>query len=75
MWRLIFSSFLFYPRRVLLDDTDVRGRLGGDGYANYGIDPLAEGVIVVVRPDGYVGAITSFENVHEVEVYFSGFST
>ncbi|GJE87714.1 phenol 2-monooxygenase [Phanerochaete sordida] len=60
--------------KVLLDDTDMFDRCGGGGYDKYGIDPLA-GAIVVVRPDGYVGAVSSFEDLTAIEGYFAGFLT
>ena len=59
-------------RRVLLDDTDVHGRAGGGGYAEYGIDTHA-GAIVVVRPDGYVGMVAPLGEVELVDAYFSAF--
>jgi len=58
--------------RVLLDDTDMFGRVGGKGYEYFGIDPKC-GAIVVVRPDGYVGNIVSFEDVKHLDRYFEGF--
>ena len=43
-------------------------RCGGGGYEAYDINP-AEGAIVVVRPDGYVGAfVHDAEGLHK---YFS----
>ncbi|KIK04558.1 hypothetical protein K443DRAFT_92950 [Laccaria amethystina LaAM-08-1] len=58
--------------KVLIDDTDVSGKQGGDGYSNYGVEPLV-GAIIVVRPDGYVGMVAPFENVKELGAYFVGF--
>ncbi|KDR69199.1 hypothetical protein GALMADRAFT_77605 [Galerina marginata CBS 339.88] len=57
--------------KVLIDDTDVKGAQGGDGYRKYGIGP--DGAIVIVRPDGYVGAIVPLDRVRDLETYFSGF--
>ncbi|KZT01969.1 uncharacterized protein LAESUDRAFT_730674 [Laetiporus sulphureus 93-53] len=57
--------------KVLLDDTDMYGRVGGGGYEKYGIDP--RGVIVVVRPDGYVGMVAPFEELEDVASYFASF--
>jgi len=56
---------------VYIDDLDVHSRTGGKAYSSYGISP--EGAVVVVRPDGYVGLVTSLDDVLEVESYFSGF--
>lgn len=47
-------------------------RTGGGGYGHYGIDP-EKGTIVVVRPDGYVGAMAPFEEIGDLEAYFSAF--
>lgn len=60
-----------YPS-VLLDDTDLYGRVGGKGYETYGIDKLA-GALVIVRPDGYVSAVTPLEKADELYEYFEGF--
>ncbi|KAH8091642.1 FAD binding domain-containing protein [Cristinia sonorae] len=57
---------------VLLDDTDMYARSGGGGYERYGIDPV-RGAVVVVRPDGYVGIVSSFEDVKDIYDYFSAF--
>ena len=45
-------------------------------HTKYGIDP-AKGGIVVVRPDGYVGAVTSFDKdgFEALNQYFAGFLT
>ena len=56
----------------MLDDTDMFGRAGGGGYETYGIDP-SQGVIVVVRPDGYVGTVAPYESIVDLERYFGGF--
>lgn len=59
--------------RILIDDFDVSGKKGGDGYKNYGVGP--EGAVVVVRPDGYVGLVGPFssQGVSELGEYFKGF--
>ncbi|KAF9038555.1 FAD binding domain-containing protein [Panaeolus papilionaceus] len=57
--------------KVLIDDVDVLNRQGGGGYAKYGIG--AEGALVIVRPDGYVGIIVPLEKVEEVKSYFAQF--
>ena len=62
---------LTYRTRVLLDDKDMFGR-GGGGYEAYGID-AAEGAIVVVRPDGFVGTVAPFEHLDDITRYFATF--
>ena len=56
----------------MLDDQDMFGRVGGGGYATYGIDTL-KGAIVIVRPDGYVGMVSPYESLSDVEAYFGRF--
>ena len=58
--------------RVLVDDVDMQGRIGGGGFMTYGIDP-DHGAIVVVRPDGYIGTVAPLERVDHVDEYFAGF--
>ncbi|KJA23481.1 hypothetical protein HYPSUDRAFT_137515 [Hypholoma sublateritium FD-334 SS-4] len=58
--------------KALIDDTDATGTKGGDGYANYGID-RADGAIVVVRPDGYVGVVAKLDGIATIDAYFSSF--
>lgn len=57
--------------RVLIDDTDITGSVGGQGYSYYGV--ADEGAIVVVRPDGYVGTIAPLHGVAEINDYFAQF--
>lgn len=57
--------------KVLLDDTDVSGTIGGKGYAYYGIPD--EGAFVVVRPDGYIVMIIPLDGSGEINKYFAGF--
>jgi len=57
--------------KVLIDDTDATGSMGGKGYTYYGV--CDEGAIVVVRPDGYVGTIAPLEGVIEIDNYFASF--
>ncbi|KAG9313144.1 putative monooxygenase [Chiua virens] len=57
--------------KVLIDDTDVMGAVGGRGYSYYGV--ADEGAIVVVRPDGYVGMIAPLDGVPEIDDYFAAF--
>ncbi|KZT07230.1 uncharacterized protein LAESUDRAFT_120001 [Laetiporus sulphureus 93-53] len=57
--------------KVLVDDTDMYGRVGGGGYEKYGID--LRGVIVVVRPDGFVGMVAPFEELEDIASYFASF--
>lgn len=46
-------------------------RSGGGGYESYGIDP--RGVVVVVRPDGYIGMIAPFDSLQDIDDYFASF--
>ncbi|KAF5334575.1 hypothetical protein D9758_018362 [Tetrapyrgos nigripes] len=55
--------------RVFIDDIDITGEFGGKAYANLGIGD--EGAIVVVRPDGYVGMVTSLSDAEGVLGYFT----
>jgi phenol 2-monooxygenase len=59
--------------RVFIDDVDVTGKLGGDAYARFGIEP--SGAIVIVRPDGYVGMVAPFHKVDDLNTYFYSFLT
>ncbi len=62
-------------RSILLDDEDMHARVAkGTGYDTYGID-RARGAVVVVRPDGYVGMVAPFEDVADIDQYFSSFMT
>jgi phenol 2-monooxygenase len=54
-----------------VDDKDIAGTRGGGAYAKFGINPA--GVVVIVRPDGYVGMVAPFDSVHDVDLYFSSF--
>ncbi|KDR80826.1 hypothetical protein GALMADRAFT_222424 [Galerina marginata CBS 339.88] len=58
--------------KVLIDDTDLKGVQGGDGYRKYGVG--SDGAIVIIRPDGYVGMIAPLDRVQDLEAYFSGFA-
>jgi phenol 2-monooxygenase len=57
--------------RVFIDDTDASGSFGGGGYSYYGVGP--EGALVVVRPDGYVGAIAPLDHAGGLDAYFASF--
>jgi len=57
--------------RVFIDDTDPTGSFGGEGYSYYGVG--AEGALVAVRPDGYVGAIAPLDHVEDLDAYFASF--
>ncbi|KAH7919888.1 hypothetical protein BV22DRAFT_840363 [Leucogyrophana mollusca] len=65
---------LFRPHwsKVLIDDTDVTGSVGGHAYDRFGIDTGAV-TLVVVRPDGYVGMIAPSTAIRDIEKYFAGF--
>ncbi|KAJ4470263.1 FAD binding domain-containing protein [Lentinula aciculospora] len=59
--------------QVFVDDIDVSssGKISGNVYQEYGIG--LNGAVVVVRPDGYVGAISSFPDFGHIENYFAAF--
>ena len=57
---------------MLLDDADVTGSKGGDGYERFGIDPK-EITLVAVRPDGYVGTIVPSAAMADLDHYFGSF--
>jgi phenol 2-monooxygenase len=57
--------------KVLIDDVDMTATQGGKAYENFGIDP--SGALVIVRPDGYVGFVSSFESIRDVDEYFASF--
>lgn len=54
------------------DDEQLAGGAGGKVYETYGISP-EQGAVVVVRPDGYVSAITALDDVDHLNQYFAGF--
>ncbi|EIM90606.1 uncharacterized protein STEHIDRAFT_49341 [Stereum hirsutum FP-91666 SS1] len=56
--------------KVLVDETDVSGSLGGRAYETYGIGE--DGAIVIVRPDGYVGLVTGIDEADNIGEYFGG---
>ncbi|KAH7890912.1 FAD binding domain-containing protein [Phlebopus sp. FC_14] len=58
--------------KVLLDDTDVTRRQGGNAYERFGIDPSIM-TLVVVRPDGYVGMVAPSTALDDVDEYFAAF--
>ncbi|KAG2075534.1 hypothetical protein BDR04DRAFT_1228533 [Suillus decipiens] len=58
--------------KVLIDDTDVTGRLGGGAYKRFGIDEKAI-TMVIVRPDGYVGMIAPSTALESLDKYFGSF--
>jgi phenol 2-monooxygenase (NADPH) len=58
---------------VYVDDVDTTPDMrGGKAYSSYGIDPEV-GAIVVVRPDGYVGAVAPLQNFSDIYAYFAVF--
>ena len=57
---------------MLLDDRDVQGA-GGTLYTAYGV-PRELGALVLVRPDGYVGAVAPLERADVLEAYFARFA-
>ena len=68
-----YASFLIQIiTRVLIDDKDLKGISGGDGYKNYGIDKT--GAIAIVRPDGYVGMVSPLDKIDDIDLYFGSFA-
>lgn len=67
----IWSEELIH--RVVIDDTDVTGIIGVNGYAYYDISET--GAVLVVRPDGYAWAITPLDRVDEMDQYFAASMT
>lgn len=60
--------------RHFVDLQEINGTRGGDAYKTFGIRAEAP-VVVVVRPDGYVGAVApiSAEGGDHLQAYLSGF--
>ena len=57
--------------RVFVDDVNIAGTDGGKAYKSFGIS--AEGAVVIVRPDGYVGMVAPLDGTEALHEYFSGF--
>ncbi|KAK7434242.1 hypothetical protein VKT23_020292 [Stygiomarasmius scandens] len=54
--------------KVFIDDVDITGEQGGKAYENFGIGP--EGAVVIVRPDGYVGLVSTLYDAEAIFEYF-----
>ncbi len=50
---------------------DVNGLEDNNVYSRYGV--VADGAVVVVRPDGYVGMVTPLRKVEDLNSYFESF--
>jgi hypothetical protein len=70
---LRFEQVIYPYRRVFVDQKEVGGNRGGDAYASFGIDPAGV-VVVIVRPDGYVGTMAPFDQVRDIDRYFAAFT-
>lgn len=57
--------------KVYADDADVLG-VQSDAYNVCGVEREGKGLLAVVRPDGYVGLLTDWEDLTPVEEYFAG---
>lgn len=57
--------------KVYADDADVLGEKS-DAYDVCGVEREGSGLLAVVRPDGYVGLLTAWEDLTAVEEYFAG---
>ncbi len=55
---------------MYVDDVEVRG-IGGKAYESFGVGH--EGAVVVVRPDGYIGAVLRLDDVQGLTGYFGAF--
>uniref|UniRef100_A0A0W0G6V4 Phenol 2-monooxygenase n=1 Tax=Moniliophthora roreri TaxID=221103 RepID=A0A0W0G6V4_MONRR len=73
VYNVIPLLFRSHWSKVFIDDVDQTGKQGGGLYSSYGIGP--EGAVVVVRPDGYVGTITSLEGAEDLTAYFARFTS
>ncbi|KAF9062387.1 FAD binding domain-containing protein [Rhodocollybia butyracea] len=62
------ESLRTHWKKVFIDDVDITGEHGGRAYQNFGIG--YEGAMVIVRPDGYVGMVTSLGDVQGILGYF-----
>lgn len=51
-----------------MDDLNIQKTDGGRIYSSYGVS--ADGVIAIVRPDGYVGMIAPFDGFPFIDNYF-----
>ncbi|KAL1709258.1 FAD binding domain-containing protein [Schizophyllum commune] len=56
-----------WPEKILVDDLDASRRIGGHGYAEFGIDD--RGAVAIVRPDGYVGMLAPYDQVKDLKAY------
>ncbi|KIM90285.1 hypothetical protein PILCRDRAFT_812015 [Piloderma croceum F 1598] len=70
-YTMLPEFFRSHWSKVLIDDVDLTGRQGGKAYTSYGIGP--SGAVIVVRPDGYVGFISPFDSIRDVDDYFASF--
>ncbi|THH01836.1 hypothetical protein EW145_g6846 [Phellinidium pouzarii] len=57
--------------KIFIDDEAISECRGGNAYKNFGISH--NGVVVVVRPDGYVGMIAPLDGTEDINKYFAGF--
>ncbi|KAI0341977.1 hypothetical protein BDW22DRAFT_1345745 [Trametopsis cervina] len=62
------ASLYTHWTKVFVDDVDITGEQGGRAYENFGISD--QGALVVVRPDGYVGFVTTLSDADGVLGYF-----
>jgi phenol 2-monooxygenase len=66
------ASLRSHWTKVHIDDTDATGTQGGCVYEEYGIN-RQRGVVVLVRPDGYVGLLAPLTDVEVLDDYLGGF--
>ncbi|KAJ7580156.1 FAD binding domain-containing protein [Mycena floridula] len=65
------AIFRSHWSKVFIDDVDVAGGQGGIAYASLGIDP--NGAVILVRPDGYIGAVVPLDGVDAINKYLANF--
>ena len=53
-----------------MDDSNIQRTDGGKIYSFYGVK--ADGLLAIVRPDGYVGTIAPFDDLPCIDNYFRG---
>lgn len=68
-----FDSKLGWDYDKVFVDSESYHDGHGHAYEGYGVDPQ-KGAVVLVRPDGYIGLVTSLDNAgrQEVEKWFQG---
>jgi len=66
------SLFPKYDYNKIYADTESIHFGHGEIYKNYGID-RTKGAVIVIRPDGYIAAVTDLEDTELLDKYFAAF--